>query len=238
VSVRDRLIVALDHGTPEEIRALVQRLGPAVSFYKIGWPTLLKCGSDLVKELRDAGKHIFLDLKFFDVPNTMREAVSAVAALGARFVTVHGNHDIISGALEGRKGTDLKVLAVTVLTSLSEQDVRRMYSLPDTVTLEDHVVRIARGLVASGCDGVIASAQEVARIRGEVDAGAILTVPGIRREGESRHDHQRSGTPYDAIRAGADFLVVGRPIYTHPEPTQEAEAYVREIERGLADRAR
>jgi orotidine-5'-phosphate decarboxylase len=207
-----------------------------VSFYKIGWPTLLKGGCELVNQLRRAGKDVFLDLKFYDVPNTLREAVSAVAALDVRFVTLHGNHEIIAGGIAGRGDSSLKLLAVTALTSLSEQDVRRMYSLPDAVTLADHVVNIARGLVASGCDGVVASAQEVARIRREVGPDAILVVPGIRRAGEARDDHQRTGTPYDAMRAGADYLVVGRPIYAHADPVGEAERYVAEIERGLADR--
>lgn len=235
-SASDRLIVALDMSGWDDNKALVRRLGSAVSFYKVGWGPLLSRNNDLLEYLKDEGKHLFLDLKFFDVPNTVRASVGFVAELGARFVTVHGNQSIIEAALRGRGDSGLKVLAVTALTSLIEEDVRRLYQLPPQVSLEQHVVTVARKLVELGCDGVIASPQEVAAIRRAVPRDVIITTPGIRDVGEPTHDQQRTGTAYDSIRAGADYLVVGRPIYASDDPAGQVERHVEQIERGLADR--
>jgi orotidine-5'-phosphate decarboxylase len=238
-SARERLIVALDLRSPDENRELVNRLGPAVSFYKVGWGTILRPGgNELLGDLLHQGNHIFLDVKFFDVPNTVQEAVSAVAALGVRFVTVHGNRDIIEAAVQGRGNSGLKVLAVTVLTSLSELDARRMYGMPDNVTLEQHVVGVARSLVDFGCDGVIASPQEVAEIRRAVPQRVVIAAPAIRLPGEPAHDQKRTGTPYESVLAGADYLVVGRSIYEDSDPRRKVEHYVDAIDRGLRDRPR
>jgi orotidine-5'-phosphate decarboxylase len=236
-TARDRLIVALDMSGAGENEALVRRLGPAVSFYKVGWGPLLS-GTSLLPFLLGEGKQLFLDLKFFDVPNTVQTSVGFVAKLGARFVTVHGNQSIIEAALRGRGDSGLEVLAVTALTSFIEEDVRRLYHLPPNVTLEQHVVNVARRLVELGCRGVIASPQEVAAIRRAVPRDVIITTPGIRDAGAPAHDQQRTGTAYDSIRAGADYLVVGRPIYTSDDPAATVEGLVEQIERGLEDRER
>lgn len=238
-SARDRLIVALDLSSTDENRHLVERLRAAVSFYKLGWGVLLRPGgTELVQDLLRAGKQIFLDLKFFDVPNSVGVAVSAATTLGVRFITVHGNHEIIKAAVQARGDSGLKILAVTVLTSLSELETRRMYGMPDNVALEDHVVEAVRNLVESGCDGVIASPWEVAAIRRNVPEQVVIVTPGIRMSGESLDDQKRTGTPYDSIVAGADYLVVGRSVYQNADPVSQVERYVEEIQKGLANRAR
>jgi orotidine 5'-phosphate decarboxylase subfamily 1 len=236
-SPRDRLIVALDLSSPAENDRLVQALGDAVSFYKIGWGVVLRPGGpELLDRLVQSGKSVFLDLKFYDVPNTVAIAVSAAAARGVRFITVHGNQEIVKAAAQARGSSPLKVLAVTVLTSISELEARRMYRLPDDVTLEDHVVRAARDFVAAGCDGLIASPAEVAAIRENVAGPAIIVTPGIRLPGESVDDQKRTGTPYDSIVKGADYLVVGRSVYRDPDPRSKVEEYVRAIAKGIEDR--
>ncbi|HEX5385644.1 MAG TPA: orotidine-5'-phosphate decarboxylase [Gemmatimonadales bacterium] len=238
VAARDRLIVALDLDTPSENEALVRHLGAAASFYKVGWISLAAGGFALVPALIEQGKQVFLDLKIFDVPNTVRQSIAAVARLGVRFVTVHGNRAIVEAAVSGRGGSALEILAVTVLTSLTGDDAREMYGLPDGTTLDDHVVSVTRSLVALGADGVIASAEEVARLRAAVPARTTIVTPGIRLAGEATHDQRRVGAPDDAIAAGADYLVVGRSIYRNADPIAQVERYVDAIERGLAARER
>jgi orotidine-5'-phosphate decarboxylase len=238
-SARQRLIVALDLNSSAENRQLVERLDRAVSFYKLSWGLLLRPGGwELCRDLLAEGKDIFLDLKFHDVPNSVRVGVSAAAALGARFVTVHGTREVISEAVKGRGESPLKILAVTVLTHLTELDVRRMYGLPDRVTLEDHVVEIARNLVDAGCDGVIASPWEIARIRQVFPRRVVIAAPGIRLPGEPVHDQKRTGTPYGSVVAGADYLIVGRSIYEDSDPQSKVEQYVDFIDKGLRDRPR
>ena len=241
---RERLIVALDQANTEDSERLVHDLGDAVSFYKVNWVTLLSAGgSRLLQTLRDKNKNIFLDLKIFDVPNTVREAVTAAARMGVRFATVHGNKPMVEAAVSGRNAgrngssePGLALLAVTALTSLTAGDVRTLYQVPEQVSLADHVINVVRHMVAAGCDGVIASPQEVARIRQEFPDRILIVAPGIRMPGESTHDHKRPGYPYESIKEGADYLVVGRSIYTDPDPKAKAEQYVKEIERGIRDR--
>jgi orotidine-5'-phosphate decarboxylase len=216
---------------------LVQALGDAVALYKVGWGVLLPPGGpELQDKLLRAGKNVFLDLKFYDVPNTVAVAVSAAAAQGVRFLTVRGNQEIVKAAAQARGSSPLKVLAVTVLTSLSELDVRRMYGMPGDVTLEDHVVRAARDFVAAGCDGLIASPWEVAAIRRRVPGPFVVVTPGIRLPGEPVDDQKRTGTPHESIANGADYLVVGRSVYRDPRPKAKVEEYLRAIEKGLEER--
>jgi orotidine-5'-phosphate decarboxylase len=238
VTPRERLIVALDQGNTEESERLVRDLDEAVSFYKVNWVTLLSPGgTSLLQSLRSKKKDIFLDLKIFDVPNTVREAVAAAANMGVRFATVHGNKPMVQAAVNGRTAAPgLKLLAVTALTSLTAGDVRALYQIPEQVSLEDHVINVVRHMVGAGVDGVIASPQEVERIRQEFPDQLLIVAPGIRMLGESTHDHKRPGYPYESIKAGADYLVVGRSIYRDPDPKAKAEQYVKEIERGIRDR--
>jgi orotidine-5'-phosphate decarboxylase len=236
-SPRDRLIIALDLSTPAENEALVEALGDAVSFYKVGWGVLLRPGGpELQQRLLRSGKSVFLDLKFYDVPNTVAVAVSAAAAQGVRFLTVHGNQEVVKAAAQARGNGGLKVMAVTVLTSLSEAEARRMYGLPSEVSLEDHVVRAAKDFVAAGCDGLIASAWEVGAIRERVPGQFIVVTPGIRLPGEPADDQKRIATPYESVVNGADYLVVGRSVYRDPDPRAKVEEYVRAIAKGLDDR--
>lgn len=235
-SARQRLIVALDRESLEGNRELVDTLGDSVVFYKVGWISLLGGGLDLVRWLLDRGKDVFLDLKIFDVPNTVAGAIELVAQLGVRFATVHGVSENIEAAVNARGSSHLQILAVTVLTSLNERDVRRLYSLPADVSLAEHAVNVTKRLVEAGCDGVITSPHEIPLIRNAIPDTTLIVAPGIRLEGESTHDHKRPGTPYESIKNGADYLVVGRSIYRADDPKSRAERYVQEIERGLADR--
>ena len=233
---RDRLIVALDQKAREDSEQLIASLGDSVTFYKVGWVTLLTAGLDLVQFLLDRQKQVFLDLKIFDVPNTVGGAIDRVASLGVRFATVHGNSENIEAAVRGKGDSSLQILAVTILTSLNEHDVRQLYSLPSDVPLAQHAANVAKHMIGLGCDGVITSPQEIEIIRREVPGKTLIVAPGIRLEGETTHDHKRPGTPFESIKAGADYLVVGRSIYRSDDPKGQAERYVEEIERGLAAR--
>ncbi len=238
VPARSRLIVALDLDRREDSERLVATLGDAVTFYKVGWVTLLTCGLDFIRSLLDQNNQVFLDLKIYDVPNTVEEAIRKVAGLGVRFATVHGNTENIQAAVRARGDSDLQILAVTVLTSLNEEDVRRLYSLPNEVPLAQHATNVAASMVSIGCDGVVASPREITMLRGALPARSLIVTPGIRMEGETTDDHKRPGTPYEAIKNGADYLVVGRSIYRHADPRGQAQRYVEAIERGVRDRSR
>jgi orotidine-5'-phosphate decarboxylase len=233
---RDRLIVALDQKAREDSERLITTLGGSVTFYKVGWVTLLTAGLDLVQVLLDRQKQVFLDLKIFDVPNTVGEAIDRVASLGVRFATVHGNSENIEAAVRGKGDSSLQILAVTILTSLNEHDVRQLYSLPDDVPLARHAANVAKRMMSLGCDGVITSPNEIELIRADVPDKTLIVAPGIRLAGETTHDHKRPGTPFESIKAGADYLVVGRSIYRSDDPKGQAERYVGEIERGVAAR--
>ena len=223
----DRLILALDVATADEAKRLVDRLDGVVSFFKIGIVLHTACGLELVRWLVASGKRVFLDLKFFDVRQTVKDAVARVADLGVTFLTIHGNAEIVQGAVEGRGEGDLKLLAVTVLTNLDASDIT---DLGFPVSLEDLVLHRARLAVESGCDGVVASANEVRAIRREVGREPLVVTPGIRPRSSAPDEQKRIATPGDAIRAGADYLVVGRPIRTARDPRGAALAIIREME--------
>jgi len=228
ISPADRLIVALDVPTADEARQLVKRLDGVVSFFKIGMILHTACGLELVKWLVVGGKKVFLDLKFFDVRQTVKGAVAQVADLGATFLTIHGNREIIEGAVEGRGTSDLKLLAVTVLTNLDADDIR---DLGFPVSVEELVLHRVRSAVNSGCDGVVSSPNEVAAIRKAVGQEPIVVTPGIRPRSSAPDEQKRIATPHDAILSGSDYLVVGRPIRTTPDPREAALAIIDEMER-------
>jgi len=226
INPRERLIFALDVPTLAEARTWIERLGDAVVFYKIG---LEFCMSGdyftLLAELKARGKKVFADLKFSDVPATVRGAVANLARHGADFCTLHGTSGVYR-AVAPVKGT-LRLLAVTVLTSVDEAEVREMGW---NGAVEDFVLQRARVAVESGIDGLIASGQEAARLRRELGEKPILITPGIRAESEKGSDDQkRTMTLEQAFRAGPDFIVVGRPIRNAPDPKAAAEAMQREI---------
>lgn len=223
----DRLILALDVRTVDEAKRLVDQLEGVVSFFKIGIVLHTASGLELVKWLVDREKRVFLDLKFFDVRQTVKEAVARVADLGATFLTIHGNAEIVQGAVEGRGESDLKLLAVTVLTNLDAADIE---DLGFPVTLDELVLHRARLAVESGCDGIVASPNEVTAIRAALGQKPIVVTPGIRPESSAPDEQKRIATPAQAIQSGSDYLVVGRPIRTAPEPREAAVSIIREME--------
>ncbi len=226
-TAKDRLIVALDMPTEREARALVQRLGDGVTFYKIGLELLFAGGLALAQDLKRSGKHVFLDMKLLDIGNTVERAVANASELGLDFLTIHG-HDLktMRAAVAGRGKSRLKLLAVTVLTNLTADDLAQQGSSMSPADLVLHRARLAR---EAGCDGVIASGQEAVRIRAAVGPGFLIVTPGIRLPGGGTDDQERVMTPDRAIGAGADYLVVGRPITQASDPVQAAATFVHHI---------
>ena len=225
----DRLIVALDVPNALQGLALAEKLGDSVSFYKIGLGMLCGGGMALANELKaDHGKRIFMDLKLFDIGATVEAAVRGVAQFDLDFLTVHGDPHVVRAAREGAGGSDLKILAVTVLTSLDRADLDagqiKDGDIPDLVT-----ERAGRAFEA-GADGVIASPQEAAMIRALPEAeGRLIVTPGVRPAGAELGDQKRVMTPAEAIAAGANHVVVGRPVHRADSPRAAAEAIVAEI---------
>lgn len=227
----DRLIVALDVPNVVQGLALADRLGDAVDFYKIGLGMLTGGGFALANELKgERGKRVFLDLKLFDIGATIEAAVRGLAQYDLDFLTVHGDPQVVRAAAEGRRGAGLKILAVTVLTSLDRADLDANLIRPGDIhdiTLE----RAARAL-AAGADGVIASPQEAAMIRALPEAaGKLIVTPGVRPEGAATGDQKRIATPAQAIGDGADHIVVGRPVWQAADPAAAARAIVASLPR-------
>ncbi len=220
----DRLIVALD--VPDALAglALAEKLGDAVSFYKIGLGMLTGGGLGLANELKqEHGKRIFLDMKLFDIGATVENAVRGLAQFDLDFLTVHGDPNVVRAAKEGASGKDLKILAVTILTSLDRADLDANLIKPGA--MQDLVTERAKRALAAGADGVIASPQEAAVIRALPDAkGRLIVTPGVRPTGSDAGDQKRIATPAKAITNGADHIVVGRPIWQAPDPRQATQA--------------
>ncbi|MCV6586403.1 MAG: orotidine-5'-phosphate decarboxylase [Marinibacterium sp.] len=220
----DRLILATD--VPHAVAGLelAQKLGDAVSFYKIGLGMLTGGGLALANELKqDHGKRIFLDMKLFDIGATVEAAVRGLAQFDIDFLTVHGDPHVVRAAKEGAAGSDLKILAVTILTSLDRGDLDA--SLIRDGALPDLVTERADRAFEAGADGVIASPQEAAAIRAlGSSAGKLIVTPGVRPAGADLGDQKRVATPAEAIAAGADHIVVGRPIWKAPDARQAAQA--------------
>jgi orotidine-5'-phosphate decarboxylase len=222
---RERLIVALDLSSVEAAEALVARLGDAVSFYKIGYQLAYAGGLAYAQRLAGAGKQVFLDLKLHDIGNTVAQGVKSVARLGATFLTVHAYPQTMQAAVEAREG-GLRILAVTVLTSYDDSDLKAAGYDASVKALVAGRAEQARVL---GVDGLVCSPEEAANARTIVGAGMTLVTPGIRPAGAQVGDQKRIMTPAAAIAAGADYLVVGRPIVAAPDPRAAAEAIVVEI---------
>lgn len=226
-AAQDKLIVALDFPSHAEARTLVHDLGDTVSFYKIGLELLFSGGLELARELKAGGKRVFLDMKFLDIGNTVERAVSTAAGLGVDFLTIHG-HDskTLAAAVKGRGGAPLKLLAVTVLTSLDAADLAEQGIASSPAEL---VLKRAKLAQAAGVDGVIASGQEAGAVRAAVGADFLIVTPGIRLPGGSAGDQKRITTPEDALQAGANHLVVGRPITAAADPKAAAAAFLAHI---------
>lgn len=225
---KDRLIVALDHENILDAEALTQALGERIGFYKIGMGSLTIGGGALALELKERGKRIFMDLKFFDIPATVERAIRAHSALGFDFMTVHGDPSVVGAAAQGASGTQTKILAVTVLTSSDRADLDAAQIKAGNIA--DLVVERASRAFEAGADGVIASAEEAALIRALPQAKhKLIVTPGIRPSGAEVGDQKRVVTPRMALENGADYLVIGRPIYGAINPIDAADQIIKEV---------
>jgi orotidine-5'-phosphate decarboxylase len=223
---RERLIVALDVASVAEAEALVVRLGTAVSIYKIGYQLGFAGGLSFGEALASAGKQIFIDMKLHDIGHTVAQGIESIARMGASFATVHAYPQTMHAAVEARGRSQLRILAVTVLTSYDNADLAASgYDF----TVAELVAERAAQARDIGVDGLIASAAEAEKLRGLISPGMVLVTPGIRPAGADAGDQKRVMTPSAAIRAGADYLVVGRPIVAAPDPKAAAEAIIAEI---------
>ncbi|WP_447978480.1 orotidine-5'-phosphate decarboxylase [Candidatus Nitrospira bockiana] len=232
VTAKDRLILALDVPSAEEGERLLDRVGTAINFVKIGLELYTAAGPAMVKRAIERGHRVFLDLKFLDIEETVKRATTRAAQMGVHMLTIHANRKALKAALEGRAAVPgaterLKLLAVTVLTNFDAGDLRDMgvqWSVADLVSAR------ARLAADVGLDGVIASGEEAAVIREKVGKDFIVVTPGIRPANLGTDDHARVATPGQAIKAGADYLVVGRPIRDAPDPKAAAERIAEEMQ--------
>ncbi|TAK46738.1 MAG: orotidine-5'-phosphate decarboxylase [Xanthobacteraceae bacterium] len=230
---RGRLIVALDLSSVRDAEAMIERLGDSVSFYKIGYQLAFAGGLPLARALAGAGKRVFVDLKLHDIGNTVARGVESVAELGATFLTVHAYPQTMRAAVEARANAALKLLAVTVLTSYDDADLAAAGYALGVSALVTQRARQAREI---GIDGLVCSAEEAAGLRSLIAPSMALVTPGIRPAGTQAGDQKRVMTPARAIAAGADYLVVGRPILEAAAPRSAADAIVAEIAAALTAR--
>ena len=225
----DRLIVALDVANALQGLQMAERIGDAVSFYKIGLGMLTGGGLALANELKqEHGKRIFLDMKFFDIGATVEAAVRGIASYDFDFLTVHGDPQVVAAAKQGAAGSTLKILAVTILTSNDRADLDANMIIPGDMA--DIVTTRAARALAAGADGVIASPHEAAMIRALPEAtGRLIVTPGVRPSGSAAGDQKRIATPAKAIGDGADHIVVGRPVWQADDPAAAARAILAEL---------
>ena len=227
---RQRLIVALDVSTAAAAQNIVAAVGDAASLYKVGMQLYTAVGPQVVRDLIASGRRVFLDLKYHDIPNTVGAAVREAAALGVTMLNVHasGGERMLKAAVEAGKSSPAKpiVLAVTVLTSMAQEDLNDA-GVPGPVA--NQVLRLAAMALNCGCGGVVASAQEAAQLRSELGRDFVIVTPGVRPAGADKGDQRRIVTPAQAVAAGADYFVVGRPITDAPDPAAAAKAVIAEI---------
>jgi orotidine-5'-phosphate decarboxylase len=230
IAPKDRLIVALDLPSVGPAEAMIARLGDSVSFYKIGYQLAFAGGLPLVRQLADAGKKVFVDLKLHDIGNTVARGVESVAKLGATFLTVHAYPQTMKAAVEGRAGSGLKILGVTVLTSYDDGD---LHAAGYRLGVSDLVEARAQQAQVLGLDGLVCSPEEAGSLHKIVGHQMVLVTPGIRPAGSATGDQKRIMTPARAIAAGADYLVVGRPVMEAADPRAAADAIQAEIRQAL-----
>lgn len=237
--VKQRLIFALDVSSLDEVKEYVSLLADEVGFFKVGKQLFLHGGPQVVRLIHHKGGQVFLDLKFHDIPRTVAKASVEATRLGVRMFNLHASGSLEMMRLTVREVNKVcradnlrrpKILAVTVLTSLGKEDLKRTGVITG---VENQVVRLAKLAREAGMDGVVASPLEVARIRRECGRNFLLVVPGVRSQGESWNDQKRVLTPEEAMRAGADYLVVGKPIRDAQDPREAARQIVREMEQGF-----
>jgi orotidine-5'-phosphate decarboxylase len=221
------LIIALDFDNAAQARNLIAKLGDSVDFYKIGMELYAAAGLAFVREVIGEGKQVFLDLKLYDIGETVKRTVAVVAPTGVRFVTVHGHKSVMRAAIEGRANTGLQILAVTVLTSFDQQDLA---SDGRDMPLSGLVALRARNAITCGIDGLVCSPVDAAAVRSITGPKTILVTPGVRSKTASSGDQKRIATPAEAIAAGADYLVIGRQVTRSADPQAEIARIKSEIE--------
>jgi orotidine-5'-phosphate decarboxylase len=221
------IIIALDVDNTAEALQLIERIGPAAEFYKVGMELYATGGMDFVGRVAGAGKNVFLDLKLYDIGETVKRATKQICAVASpTFLTVHGSRSVMKAAVEGRGDAPTKLLAVTVLTSFDQDDLADLgYSVPISELVE---LRVKKA-VESGIDGIVCSPLEVARVREVGGPQLKLVTPGVRSAGSAKGDQKRVATPFEAIRDGADYLVIGRQVTRAEDPRRACEAILTEI---------
>ena len=220
------IIIALDLESAAEARGLVRRLGDSVDLYKVGMELYAAAGPDFVTELVDEGLQVFLDMKYYDIGETVKRAVAQVAKRGVRFLTVHASDAVMRAAVEGKGHTALQLLAVTVLTSVDDADLKKdgySTSVPELVELR------VRNAVETGIDGIVCSPLEVARVRELAGPKTVLVTPGVRSAGAAAGDQKRVATPAQAIADGANYVVIGRQVTRSSDPSGEVQRILEEI---------
>jgi orotidine-5'-phosphate decarboxylase len=223
----DRLIVALDVSSKTQALDLVSQLAEVISFFKVGLQLYTTAGPEIIGAIRSTGANVFLDLKLYDIPNTVRRTVEAAGELDVQMLTIHlsGGSEMIEAAISARTST-MRLLGVTVLTSA---DLRTLREIGVDSSLEEHVSRLAALGAAVGIDGIVASPHELKRLRAELGREMKLVVPGVRPAWSARDDQKRFMTPRDAFQNGADHLVIGRPITSHQNPHEAVRRILDEI---------
>jgi orotidine-5'-phosphate decarboxylase len=220
------IIIALDLETTEEARSVVRRLGSTACFYKVGLELYAAAGMDFVRELKQQGYRVFLDLKLYDIGETVRRSVAQIAKAGADFLTIHAMRPVMAAAVDGKGTSPLKLLGVTVLTSFDDHNLKEMgYAL----NISDLVGLRVRHAVETGMDGIVCSALEVARVRAITGPNATLVTPGVRSPGADADDQKRIATPAQAMTNGADYLVIGRQVTRARDPREEMLKILSEI---------
>ncbi|MGH8476893.1 MAG: orotidine-5'-phosphate decarboxylase [Methylococcales bacterium] len=231
IPLNERIIFALDVDSPQEAERWVEKLESRIGFYKVGLQLFLAGWFPVLEMIQNRGHKVMVDLKFFDIPETVRRAVRELKKRGATFITVHGNEPILKAACAEPSGS--KILAVTLLTSFDESDMREMGL---NCSIEDFVLHRARKALKIGCDGIVSSGLEVQQIRREFGEGFLVVTPGIRPGAnvmDQNDDHRRISTPQQAILDGADHIVVGRPIRDAKDPLALVESMQKSIMDGL-----
>jgi len=232
IEAKDRLIVALDLPDVNAAKRMVEQLEGAAVFFKVGLSLQLAPGAEeLIRWLISNNKEVFLDYKYYDVPETVKKAVSQAARLGVAFLTIHGTSDIIKAAIRGKNGSKLKLFTVTVLTSMESSDLAEMGYVNTSV--EEMVLFRARKALEAGCDGVITSGREAKKVKELAGNNLLVVTPGIRPEGFPEDDQKRKVTPTEAILAGADYLVIGRPITDEADPRKAAQEILGQMQRAF-----
>jgi orotidine-5'-phosphate decarboxylase len=223
---RNPIIIALDIPNAKQARALVEQLGDSVDFYKVGMELYAAEGMYFVRELIDAGKQVFLDLKLYDIGETVKRATARIAETDVRFLTVHGSQAVMRAAVDGRGNSNLQLLAVTVLTSFDQEDLA---DLGYECALSDLVALRVRKAIAASMDGIVCSPWDAASVREIAGSAAIVVTPGVRSRTAATGDQKRVATPSDAVQAGADYVVVGREVTRAEDPESEVRRIMEEI---------